>query len=244
MFGALSAGPWWWLAGPRNADPAVEWAWWAFPIERGFADHGDVRGFVEPNHDPLVLDFDIAAGFHHPLDRLLRHGLPTAEQPRRQPAIATVGNHRQRRVEIHVEADFAGQAVEMEEIHTDPRGVFHAIWSHRARDQFAGLGLEMVGQANGWLVTAHSRHCQLPKRIGIAANLYDFEQITMNTFYSDILFNSCHEYSEMAVDSLRCSCRRVSVSQGEARDAPQRETGAVERFAGADVGCDGHAPTD
>ena len=90
------------------------WDWRAFPIQPGFADNGVVCAFVKPNHDPLGLDFDIASGSHHPLEQLLGLGRPTAKQPRRQPAIATVGNHRQRHIEVHVEADFAGQAVEVD----------------------------------------------------------------------------------------------------------------------------------
>ena len=41
----------------------------------------------------------------------------------RQPAIAPVGHDRQGRVQINVEGDFAGQAVEMEEVDPAAQGI-------------------------------------------------------------------------------------------------------------------------
>jgi hypothetical protein len=124
------------------------------------------------------LDLNHASGGDHPLKKLLGLGRATAQQTRRQPAVATVGDHRQGQFEIHVEADFAGQAIEVEEIDADPQGIFNAISSQKACDQLAGRGLEIVGQTEGGLITAQSRHRQLPERIGIAAELDDFIEIT------------------------------------------------------------------
>ena len=94
--------------------------------------------FIEPNQEAILFDLDDSSGPREPLVGLLRFDLLITRQPSRQPAIATMCNHRQRHIKVHIEADFAGQAVEVEEIHADSQGVFDSVPLDVPRDHFAG----------------------------------------------------------------------------------------------------------
>ena len=58
--------------------------------------------------------------------------LGEAIQFARQSAIAPVGHHRQGRVQIDVERDFAGQAVEMEEVDPAPQRILDSVMARNA----------------------------------------------------------------------------------------------------------------
>src|SRR5512135_50607 len=58
---------------------------------------------LEGDRDPVTLDLDCPSGLDEAAVQLLGRRLLEATQPRRQPAVAAVGDHRQRRVEIDVE---------------------------------------------------------------------------------------------------------------------------------------------
>lgn len=82
---------------------------------------------VEPNHDPVALDLHDPSGRHEAPVLLLRFRLLVAGSLRRQPAIATMSDHRQRQIQIHIETNFAGQAVDVEEVHADSQSIFHPV---------------------------------------------------------------------------------------------------------------------
>ena len=108
-----------------------------------------VLGRCQPNQKSVALDFHVSAGRHQPLVRLLRLDLLVSGQPRYQPATATMRDHCQRHIQVHIEADFAGKAVEVEKIHADPQGIFDAVAFHVARDQLAAAGLKIVNDLTG-----------------------------------------------------------------------------------------------
>ena len=74
-----------------------------------------MRAFLESNQEPITLDLYDASSPHEALVGLLRFDLLITRQPSRQPAVATVCNHRQRHIKVNIEADFAGQAVEVDQ---------------------------------------------------------------------------------------------------------------------------------
>src|SRR5512135_821445 len=88
----------------NHAQSSQPWDWWAFPIQRGFAKDRVMRAFVEPNHNPVALDLHNSSGRHKSLEHLLRFGRRMTRQLRCQPAIAPVRDHRQRHIEVHIEA--------------------------------------------------------------------------------------------------------------------------------------------
>src|SRR5437016_3256442 len=88
------------------------WDWRAVPIQRRGAEDRVVGAFVKSNHDPVGLDFHDPSSRYESLVRLLRLRFVIAGQPRCQPAVAPMRDHRQRQIPVHIEADFAGQAVD------------------------------------------------------------------------------------------------------------------------------------
>ncbi len=111
----------------HHAHSSQPWDRRTVPIERGFFEDRVVRAFVEPHLEPITLDLYDASGPHEPLVGLLWFDLLVTRQPSRQPAVAAMCNHRQRHIKVHIEADFAGQAVEVEEIHANSQSVFDSV---------------------------------------------------------------------------------------------------------------------
>ena len=73
------------------------------------------------NQEPITLDLYDASNPHESLVGLLRFDLLITRQPSRQPAVATMCNHRQRHITVNIEADFAGQAVEVKKFTLIPK---------------------------------------------------------------------------------------------------------------------------
>src|SRR5262249_31012354 len=113
-------------------------------------------------------------GLHEPTVELFRLGLREAVQPRGQPAVAAVGQDGQRHVQIHVEADLTGQAVQVKEVDADPQGVLDAVPPRVAGDHVAAADLEVVGQAQRRLLPAQAAHRQLTERARVAAHADGF----------------------------------------------------------------------
>ena len=115
------------------------------PIESGFAQEGIVAWFVEVDHDAVILDFHDAAGLDEFAVQLFRRGLLEAAQLFAKPALTAIGQHSQGDIEIDVEPYFAGQTIQMKEIHADAQSILYAISTRVANDEVAGGLFEMVG---------------------------------------------------------------------------------------------------
>src|SRR5260370_35376512 len=88
---------------------------------------------VEVDDDTVGGYLDPAGGFHELAIELLGLGLGKAVQLVGQPAVAAVGDHREGNVEIDVESDFTGQAIEVKEVHADAQAVLDAVAAGGAR---------------------------------------------------------------------------------------------------------------
>ena len=119
----------------------------AVVVESGFAEDRIVAAAVEGDEEPTAgSDFDLAAGFDELAVELLRLGLLEALELTSQPAVATVGDHRQSHVEVDVQADLAGEAIEVEEVDVRSQAVLDAVASGIMGDELAGAHLEVIGQ--------------------------------------------------------------------------------------------------
>ena len=74
----------------------------------------------------------------------------------RQPSIAPVGHHRQGRVQIDVERDFAGQAVEMEEVDPAAQRILDPVATRVACHDLASSLVAVVGQQERGLVASQA----------------------------------------------------------------------------------------
>src|SRR5512135_2864801 len=71
---------------------------------------GIVAATLEADRDLVLVDLDSPSRLDGAAVQLLRGRLLEAAQPRGQPAIAAIGDHRQRRVEIDIQPHLAGLA--------------------------------------------------------------------------------------------------------------------------------------
>lgn len=115
---------------------------------------------VEVNHDPVVLQFDHAPS----LIQLFRRRLVKAAQLLPQPTITSVGQDRRHRVQVYVQPDFAGQAVQVKEVDGRAQTVLDAIATRIADDQLACQFLEVVGQEQSRLFPSQAIDGQLAER--------------------------------------------------------------------------------
>ena len=106
----------------------------------------------EGDSDPFFLDQYRPSGLDEAAVELLGCGLSVSPQPRRQPAVTTVGNHSQRRIQVDVEPYLAGQAIEMEEVHADAQAILDAVATRVADDQLTRCLIEVIGDEQGWMV--------------------------------------------------------------------------------------------
>ena len=102
---------------------------------------------VEVHHDPPPrFNLDGSRSLHELAINPFGFGMPKAIQLVGQPTVTAVGQYRQDRVQVYVQSDFAGQAVQVEEIDAAPQPVFHSVAPGIIRNQFAWTDLEVVGQ--------------------------------------------------------------------------------------------------
>src|SRR6266849_1326033 len=128
----------WAVAKPRDR--------WAAAVEGGFAQDRVVRATVEADGDLLLGHADLACGLDELAKQVLRFRLRETLEPTCQPAIAAVGDHRQRDIEIDVETDLAGQTVEMEKVDADAETVLDAVAPRVAYHQVARRDVGVVTQ--------------------------------------------------------------------------------------------------
>jgi len=113
------------------------------PVQRCFAQHGIVRALVEADHYPIGLNFHLTARLDEPAVQLLRLDFLQTTQPRGQPTVTAVRQHGQGYVQVHVQADLARQAVQVEEVDADTQGVLDTIPPGIAGDQVSGADLDI-----------------------------------------------------------------------------------------------------
>src|SRR6266850_8566501 len=113
------------------------------------------------HNDTVGVDLNSAGGFHELAVEFLGLGLVKAVQLVGQPAVAAVGDDREGNVEIYIESDFTGQAIEVEEVDADAQAVFDAVAAGVAQHQITGSDLEVVGEKQGIAFAAPASHSDL-----------------------------------------------------------------------------------
>ena len=108
--------------------------WRGVLVEGGLAENGVVTTAVKGNEEPAARsDLNQAAGFDELAVEVLRLGLGKAMQLLCQPAVTAISDNGQGYVEVHIEPDFARQAIEMKEVDADAQAVFDAVAAGEAR---------------------------------------------------------------------------------------------------------------
>jgi len=114
-------------------------------VEGGLSDDGVVGPSVEGDEELIAVDGDVAAGFDELAIELFGFHGGAALEALAEPAIAAVGQDGHHDVGVDVEADLAGQAVEVEEVDVDAEVVFDAVAVEVACDDVAARDGLVVG---------------------------------------------------------------------------------------------------
>ncbi len=109
-------------------------------------------------------DLDAAGSLHKFAIEFLWFGLGEPMQFFGQPTVAAVGDHREGDVKIHVESDFARQAIEVEKVNTDAQAIFDAVAPGVAQHDVAGSDFGVVGQEQRVAFASQAGHGNLPQR--------------------------------------------------------------------------------
>ncbi len=81
-------------------------------------------------------DFDLTAGFDEFAGDLFWLGVIESFELAGEPSVATVGDHRQRDVQIDIQTDFAGKIVHVKEVDVGAQPVFDSVAPGIIHDQF------------------------------------------------------------------------------------------------------------
>ena len=125
-------------------------------VEACFAQNRVVGAAVEVDDETARLDFDAAAGFDELAIEVLRLGLAEAVEFFGQPAVAAIGDNRQGHVQVDIESDLAGQAIEVEEVDADAQAVFDAVAADVAQHHVTGADVAVVGEKERIAFTAQT----------------------------------------------------------------------------------------
>ena len=139
-----------------------------------------VRSFLEVDVDVLFGDANRSAGLDDLPAQALGLRLGEAVEFARQPAIAPVGQDRQGRVQIGVQRDFAGQAVEMEEVDAAPQRILDPIPAGVTRHDLSSGLVAVVGQQERGLVASQAGDgdlSQVPLVVGDANELLKISDV-------------------------------------------------------------------
>ena len=153
-----------------------------FGVEPGLPQDRVVRPFLEVDVDLIFGDANRPAGLDDLPAQPLGLRLGEAIQFARQPAIAPVGQDRQGRIQIDVERDFAGQAVEMEEVDAAPQRILDPVAARVARDDLPSGLVEVVGQDERGLVASQAGDgnlSQFPLVVGDVDGLLKIPDVPM-----------------------------------------------------------------
>ena len=110
-----------------------------------------MRPLVEAYHDAVGVYVKLATSFYKLAVELFGFRFVEPMQPGGQPPIAAIRQDGHRDIDVHIEAHFTGQAVEVKEIDTDTQAVLYAVASSIADEQFPCTGFEVVGHHEGEL---------------------------------------------------------------------------------------------
>src|SRR5438128_6953920 len=113
-------------------------------VEGRFTQDRVVGAAVEVNDQTSRFDLDAAAGFDELAVEVLRLGLGKAMQLLCQPAVTAISDNGH--VEVHIEPDFARQAIEMKEVDADAQAVFDAVAAGVAQDHIASGDVAVIGE--------------------------------------------------------------------------------------------------
>jgi len=115
-------------------------------VQGRFTQDRVVRSAIELHHDPLRRHRDLTGGLHELAVQVLRLRFVEPLESAGQPAVTAVADHRERDIEIDVQADFAGQTIEMEKIHADAQAILDAVASRVTDHQIARCDVGVVGE--------------------------------------------------------------------------------------------------
>src|SRR5215470_1057124 len=133
----------WEIAQPRNREAPF--------VEGGFTQDRIVRPLVEAYHEAIGVYVKLTTSFDKLAVELFGFRFVEPMQPGGQPPIAAIRQDGQRDIDVHIEAHFTGQAIEVKEIDTDPQAVLYAVASSIADEQVPGTGVEVVRHHEGEL---------------------------------------------------------------------------------------------
>src|SRR5580658_842196 len=143
-----------------------------------FAQDRVMRPLVEMDDDRVLCDLDASARFHELAVEVFRLGFAEAVQLAGEPAVATVGDHREGDIDINVEPYLAGQAIEMEEVDADAETVFYAVAAGITEDEVAGSNLGVVRHKQGDAFATQAANDHLAQRSLVAVQSDPFVQVT------------------------------------------------------------------
>src|SRR5215475_3637393 len=104
-----------------------------------------MRPLVEVYHKAVGVNVKLATSFDKLAVELLGFRFVEPMQPGSQPPIAAIRQDGQRDIDVHIEAHFTGQAIEVKEINTDTQAVLYAVASSIADEQVPCTDIEVVG---------------------------------------------------------------------------------------------------
>ena len=81
-------------------------------------------------------DFNLTAGFDKFAGELFRLGVIESFEFGGEPSVATVGDHRQRDVQIDIQTDFTGKIIHVKEVDVGAQPVFDSVAPCIIPDQF------------------------------------------------------------------------------------------------------------
>src|SRR5262245_41404497 len=123
-----------------------------------------VRPFVEAYHEAVGVYVKLATSFDKFAGQLFGFCFVEPMQPAGQPPIAAIREDGQRDIDVHIEAHFTSQAIEVKEIDTDPQAVLHTVASSIADEQVPCTAVEVVGHHESERGAPQPVHGQLPYR--------------------------------------------------------------------------------
>ena len=103
-----------------------------------------MRSLVEAYHEAVGVYVKLATSLDKLAVELFGFCFVEPMQPGGQPPIAAIRQDGQRDIDVHIEAHFTGQAIEVKEIDTDTQAVLYTVAASIADEQVPCTGVEVV----------------------------------------------------------------------------------------------------
>jgi hypothetical protein len=165
--------------------PAHPWDRSGLGVERRLSQDRIVRSFLEVDVDLIFGDPNGARGLDDLPTEPFWLRLGESMKLARQPAVASVGHDRQSRIQIGVQRDFAGQAIEMEEADAAPQGILNPVAARVPRHDLSSGLLAVVGQQERGLVASQAGDGDLSQFslvVGDANELLEISDVPVSAF--------------------------------------------------------------